>query len=132
MGSQKRFTVQEVNQTIPFLERRLCRLQELMDELEESSPRRDMDSRLLGQEGGVLVPPRYMAGIQEIDQESQTLEEQGIILRDLRRGLVDFPAVLDGRSVFLCWVRGEERVSFFHETDGGFAGRKPLPGDAPE
>ena len=44
-------------------------------------------------------------------------------------GLVDFRSKLHGRTVFLCWKYGEDRVAFFHELDAGFAGRRPLPAD---
>ena len=49
-----------------------------------------------------------------------------IIIRDLQRGLIDFPALRDGREVYLCWLYGEERIDFWHEFDTGFAGRQPL------
>src|SRR6202165_2940048 len=44
-------------------------------------------------------------------------------------GLVDFRSKLRGRTVYLCWKYGEERVGYFHEMDTGFAGRRPLPDD---
>lgn len=44
----------------------------------------------------------------------------------LELGLVDFPTILDGRWIFLCWQRGEPRILTWHETDGGFRGRQPL------
>lgn len=57
----------------------------------------------------------------------QDLEETGCILRDVDAGLVDFPArVRGGRTVFLCWRLGEPRIAFWHGTDEGFGGRKPL------
>ena len=49
-----------------------------------------------------------------------------ITLRDIETGLVDFPALVNGRQVCLCWRLGEERVGFWHELDSGFAGRRPL------
>jgi hypothetical protein len=54
------------------------------------------------------------------------LQEREIVLRDLERGLVDFPAVIDGREVYLCWQEGEEEIGFWHEPEAGFAGRRPL------
>ncbi len=47
-------------------------------------------------------------------------------IKDLERGLIDFPAIVDGREVFLCWAEGEEDVEFWHELDGGYAGRSRL------
>jgi hypothetical protein len=49
-----------------------------------------------------------------------------IVLRDLDRGLIDFPAIRDGQEVYLCWVDGEPDIGFWHELDAGYAGRRPL------
>lgn len=54
------------------------------------------------------------------------IEAQGITLRDIAEGLVDFPALVSGRQVWLCWKRGEGDVGFWHDLDSGFAGRRPL------
>ena len=56
----------------------------------------------------------------------EEFENRGIIIRDLQRGLIDFPALRDGREVYLCWLYGEERIEYWHELDTGFAGREPL------
>jgi hypothetical protein len=49
-----------------------------------------------------------------------------ITLRDIETGLVDFPALVNGRQVCLCWRLGEDRVAWWHELDAGFGGRRPL------
>lgn len=54
------------------------------------------------------------------------IETMGITLRDIGDGLVDFPALVNGRQVWLCWRRGEEAVGFWHAIDTGFGSRKPL------
>ena len=56
----------------------------------------------------------------------ETLEESGIVLRDIDRGLVDFPALSDGREIYLCWELGEDEVAYWHELEAGFGGRQPL------
>ncbi|MSQ13367.1 MAG: DUF2203 family protein [Dehalococcoidia bacterium] len=56
----------------------------------------------------------------------QEVADKGILLRDPQRGLVDFPALRDGREVYLCWLKGEEVIRFWHEVDAGFGGRQPL------
>jgi hypothetical protein len=50
----------------------------------------------------------------------------GITLRDIERGLIDFPALTGGRQVWLCWQLGEDSVAFWHELDTGFGSRRPL------
>lgn len=54
------------------------------------------------------------------------LADEDIVVRDLERGLIDFPALIDGREVYLCWLCGEPEVSHWHEPEAGFSGRKPL------
>ncbi|MET1232651.1 MAG: DUF2203 domain-containing protein [Candidatus Limnocylindrales bacterium] len=49
-----------------------------------------------------------------------------ITLRDIETGLVDFPALVNGRQICLCWRSGEERVGYWHELEAGFGGRRPL------
>ena len=52
--------------------------------------------------------------------------EWDVTLRDIETGLVDFPALVNGRQVCLCWRFGEDAVDWWHELEAGFAGRKPL------
>ncbi len=54
------------------------------------------------------------------------LREREIVLRDLDRGLIDFPSLRDGEEIYLCWEEGEDEIAFWHEPDSGFAGRRPL------
>ena len=54
------------------------------------------------------------------------LDERDIVLRDIATGLLDFPALAAGRQVWLCWRLGEARVEYWHGTDEGFDGRRPL------
>jgi len=54
------------------------------------------------------------------------LDEWGCVLRDPETGLLDFPALREGKEVWLCWLPDEDRVAFWHAADTGFAGRRPL------
>ena len=56
------------------------------------------------------------------------LQAMEVVLRDLDRGLVDFPSLRDGEEIYLCWEEGEDEISWWHEPDAGFAGRQPLDG----
>ena len=59
----------------------------------------------------------------------EQLEALGVLVKDLDRGLVDFPALRGGEEVLLCWQVGEDEIAYWHGVDEGFAGRKPLPLD---
>jgi hypothetical protein len=54
------------------------------------------------------------------------IDALGLTLRDIEHGLVDFPALVSGRQVWLCWQRGEAMIGWWHGLDTGFSGRRPL------
>jgi hypothetical protein len=54
------------------------------------------------------------------------LTEAGIVVRDVDRGLIDFPSIRDGREVYLCWQFGEDAIGWWHDLESGFGGREPL------
>jgi hypothetical protein len=54
------------------------------------------------------------------------IQDSGVVVKDLDVGLVDFPSLLDGEEIYLCWKLGEDQIAFWHGIDEGFAGRKPL------
>ena len=56
----------------------------------------------------------------------EKLAQLDIELKDLQRGLIDFPTMREGRVVYLCWELGEPEVAYWHELDTGFGGRQPL------
>jgi len=64
--------------------------------------------------------------VDQMQADVAWLDERDIVLRDIATGLLDFPALAAGRPVWLCWRLGEDRVGFWHGTDEGFPGRKPL------
>jgi hypothetical protein len=64
--------------------------------------------------------------VRSMEQRVRRLDEWGIALRDISTGLIDFPALANGRPIWLCWRLGEDAVAFWHEIDSGFDSRKPL------
>jgi hypothetical protein len=80
-------------------------------------------ARLVRQNGHGLVPADPAAIRSCVDE----LAAEGIVLRDIERGLVDFPArAPSGRWYWLCWLVGEEAVTWWHWPEDGFGGRTPL------
>ena len=71
----------------------------------------------------MLVPARAKVDMQEVLGEFQRRQIQ---IKDVERGLIDFPAVIAGKEVFLCWEQDEEDIEFWHDLDSGYAGREPL------
>jgi hypothetical protein len=77
---------------------------------------------------GGAYPGRDVArSLVELSRAAGELEAVDIVLRDVERGLIDFPAMRDGVEVYLCWlVDDEESIGFWHLPEAGFAGRRPL------
>jgi len=64
--------------------------------------------------------------IDQMAADVARIDELGLTLRDIERGLVDFPALVSGRQIWLCWQRGDRTIGWWHSLDTGFAGRLPL------
>lgn len=64
--------------------------------------------------------------VDQMQAEVMWLVERSIELRDIETGLLDLPALVAGRQVWLCWRLGEDRIGHWHELTAGFAGRRPL------
>ena len=62
----------------------------------------------------------------EIKSLLREFEQREIQIKDLERGLIDFPAILGGREVFFCWESDDEDIEFWHDLDSGYAGREKL------
>ena len=64
--------------------------------------------------------------VRSMERRVHLLDEWGILLRDISSGLIDFPALANGRPIWLCWRLGEDQIGWWHEADTGFEARQPL------
>jgi hypothetical protein len=130
---ERLFTPEEANaalaQVVPLVERLVERRADL---LAAQARLAELVATVAGNGGG-LDPARAQTLVTAVGEAETllaetlaSLAEAGVIVRDADAGLVDFPAVREGQPVFLCWQLGEESVGWWHDPDGGFAGRKPL------
>jgi hypothetical protein len=126
------FTPAEAEALLPEIDGLLGSAQELMARLEQLQQRLERAAHTNGQVlgRGVATPgaeddPRAVQNqLRAIIGEVQA---RGVILRDIRTGLIDFPARRAGADIFLCWQRGEPmRIEWWHPTDTGIAGRQRL------
>ena len=118
------FTVAQARAALPDLRRRLLRIQELLAEAGKEQP--VLILRGNGQGPVVLARGEQKDEAQRLIQE---IAAEGIQIKDLDKGLVDFPHFLGGdtaHEVFLCWHLGEDTIAYWHEIEDGFAGRVPL------
>lgn len=130
----KLFSIAEANGLVP-------RLELLMSRLQQGALRLEEEMQALAQSSGdapeqvsteelLRRRPQARAIVEELDGVVHDIEEIGAHLKDVRLGLIDFPAEMRGEVVYLCWQSGEPEVAFWHRPDDGFAGRQPLPGSA--
>lgn len=75
--------------------------------------------------GGELVN-NWMRTIADFRGALDEFQQREIQIKDIQRGLVDFPAIIGGKEVFLCWEKDEEDIEFWHDLDTGYAGRERL------
>lgn len=122
---KKHYTRDEAESLLPQLRAWLVELNRLRED-EQRYEKRLGGLNVEGQDtGGETVNNwiRALAGMQQILAEFQHRE---IFIKDLSRGLVDFPALIGGKEVFLCWESDEDKVEFWHDLDTGYGGRERL------
>ena len=121
------FTLDEANSLIPWLVETFRKLELLRQEYTAIQERFADLERASGNlpDGDKLKVRAEQLG-RQIEEGVEEILDLGIIIRDVPRGLVDFPSHLNGREVYLCWISGEERIDYWHETDRGFSHREPL------
>lgn len=130
---KKLFTVEQANKMLPLV-RRIAediaasyhRLVAQYQRYQELLP--DAEVQLESSRAG-----EFQAMRDEVERDKQTivgyareLDDLGVVLKGEADGLVDFPCLMNGRVVFLCWKIGEGEIKFWHEIEEGFRGRQPL------
>lgn len=122
---KKHYTRDEARALLPQIRKWLDRLNQLRHVLERHEKRLSGLMKQGQDAGGQTVNDqvRALADAQEILAEFQRRQ---IMIKDLERGLVDFPAIIGGKEVFLCWEQDEEDVEFWHDLESGYGGRERL------
>jgi hypothetical protein len=134
--SVRYFTPEEANALLPEVRPIAERLVAHRRAMAVMAARRARYVQRIAGNGGDFDPQEQRTLEEEFEREGAAvaacvaqLEELGVLVKDLDRGLVDFPALRNGEEVLLCWEVGEDEIGFWHGVDEGFAGRKPLPLD---
>lgn len=122
---ERSYSQDEANAALP-------RVRELIETLREARARlSDEEARAAlaeagPQNGGGSAGRTVSDAFLSMRSALAELRDMAVVLRDLDRGLVDFPSHQDGREVYLCWQEGEDEVGHWHEPEAGFDGRRPL------
>jgi hypothetical protein len=121
----KHYTRNEARALLPQIRTWLAAIVRLRDEVRKQEKRIEQLMKPGIDVGGNLVNEwvRTMARLKDVLVE---FEQREIEIKDVDRGLIDFPALRDGKEVFLCWEMGEEDIEFWHDLDAGYPGRERL------
>jgi hypothetical protein len=122
---QKHYTRDEARGLLPQIRqwfKQLSRTRERLDQL---------DQRLAGPLSGgndAGGPPvnQWVKALADLKGILGEFRRREIQIKDFDRGLIDFPAILGGREVFLCWEQDEEDIEFWHDLNSGYGGRERL------
>lgn len=137
--TRQAFTIEEANALVPHVRATLRRIQAGRDAAQRRVDQLGVLDALWGDAVQEPANPdyqdylRYRRSLGRIHRAIERLVRERLSERGIRfplggieHGLVDFPTTLDGRWIYLCWQAGEDEIRFWHEIDGGFAGRRPL------
>jgi len=122
---RKHYTRDEARALLPKIRQWLATMQHLRKQMEQMEKRL---GQLLagGNDVGGETANQWVKILSQIKTVLQEFASREIQIKDLDRGLMDFPAILGGREVFLCWEQDEEDIEFWHDLDAGYAGRERI------
>lgn len=132
--SERTFTLDEAHALLPILEsllRTAIEGKRLIEDVDKEL--QDVAHRVF-LNGGTLLKIVPLArrkmerekALQRVKDAVAEIHATGVQVKDVDIGLLDFPCVVEGKTVLLCWKFGEEKITHWHGTSEGFAGRKPI------
>ncbi len=130
----KTFTLGEAQTLLPVVEALLRKAQSAATSAGEFEAEMQVLGHRIFLSGGMHVDVGMAArrraerdkAVQEAKDTLAEIDSIGVQVKDLEEGLLDFPSVMDGKPVLLCWKLGEPAIAHWHTEEEGFAGRKPL------
>lgn len=121
----RHYTREEARALLPQVRKWLQQLEHLHELIHRDEKRlQALYSR--GCDAGGETVNRWVRSLSEFRAVLMEFQAREIQVKDLGRGLLDFPAIIGGREVFLCWEKDEEDIEFWHDLDTGYAGRERL------
>jgi hypothetical protein len=122
----KLFTIEEANALLPRLRTLLKAMFALRDEAMAIRPDIMPVLEKAANNGGSHQAGELFLIFNKFEKLLKKLQSFECELKGFEQGLIDFPSMRDGRKVYLCWQYDEPEIAYWHEIDGGFAGRQPL------
>lgn len=133
----RRFTLAEAQGLIPSVDPLLREAVSLKSEYQEAEQVMQTIAQRVALMGGLLVNREHVIDVKHRRDEAgvklkdtiEQVQEFGCVVKDLDMGLIDFPTLLRGEEVCLCWKLGEAKIEYWHGTEEGFRGRKAIDQD---
>jgi hypothetical protein len=121
----RHFTREEAEALLATVEPMLRELRTARDRLTDAEAHQLLADVAPSNGGG--APGRVVGeGFLEVRRLLTGIQELGIVIRDIDRGLIDFPAIIGSEEVYLCWQLDEDGIAWWHDVESGFGGRQPL------
>jgi hypothetical protein len=132
--SKKYFTVEEANELLPAICQEIAELKQIQSEFRQKYLELTTYKKRHPQQTTVETQDEYIfmmeSSLEFLEMQAQlhvtNIHNQGAQLKEIEPALVDFPSLLNGEEVLLCWREGEERITHYHGLYDGFAGRKKI------
>ena len=126
MQYRKHFTLEEARALLPHLRRIFEDVHRRRDQIREVDEKLGNLLKKTGTDLGGRSVNSLLQDLLQMNAQLQRIHKMGVVVKDLDRGLLDFPSLRDGREVFLCWELDENDIEFWHDLDAGYAGRERL------
>jgi hypothetical protein len=121
----KHYTIDEANGLLPEVRQQIAAIQAARDRLVADWRNAEPVLEAAHTNGGGREAGAYVADLSDLSQHLKWFSRRSILVKDIDRGLVDFPALREGEEVLLCWETAEERIAYWHDLETGYAGREP-------
>lgn len=120
------FTLPEANEMLNFIRPLMEEIQQIRRKIQREQPDAWPAVVKSAGNGGNRALSNIVRDFEKLDVLVHRIQDMGVLIKDANLGLLDFPALKDGREVYLCWQYGEGEIAFWHEVEAGFAGRQPI------
>jgi hypothetical protein len=120
------FTLREANEAMKTVRPLMDEVQAIRQRIMEKQPEAWPAMEKSAGNGGNRALSNMVQDFERLDALVHRIQDAGAQIKDLNIGLLDFPALKDGREVCLCWKHGEGDIAYWHEVEAGYAGRQPI------
>ena len=120
------FTLQQANEALKTIRPLMDEVQAIRQKILSNQPEAWPAIEKSAGNGGNKALSAMVQDFERFDALIHQILNTGVQIKDINIGLLDFPAIRNGREVYLCWKHGEDDIAFWHEVDAGFAGRQSI------